>query len=184
MGSQPSIERSIAESSLNEIPLSQSSAQVVSKGGAIPDMLRNNHVRRDNYLSNLLSSRVSERTNLVNKYKPQIPRYIKINDKTFHEAQPFNESTGLVTVASIRGGHASVGSSNGNRGTSERIQLNLMDLRLIKNSIKEESRRLGSDDGGKNGRERLNSLGQVGESVEMSSVAPLTHYVARQPSEG
>lgn len=61
-----------------------------------------------------------------------------------------------------------------------------MDIRLIKNSFKDESRRLGSGNNDvKNGRERLNSLGQTKKpGQEKSSIAPLTHYVMRQPSEG
>ena len=41
--------------------------KVVSKGGQIPDMIREDQQRRDNYLSTLLSNRVSERTNAVSR---------------------------------------------------------------------------------------------------------------------
>ena len=46
---------------------STDTAEVVSKGGAIPDQYRESHIRRNNYLSNLLSNRVSDKTNVMGK---------------------------------------------------------------------------------------------------------------------
>ena len=67
--------------------------KVVSQGGLIPDNVRQSQIRRDTYLSNLMSNRVTERTGGISKViNKAIPMKVRINEH-FVEVQKFDTSS-------------------------------------------------------------------------------------------
>ena len=84
---------------------------------------------------------------------------------------------------------ASINSSDGGVAPeSGRIQLNSVDLKMIKNSIMQSSSRKrlnsGDNDANNGGRERLDSLGSSNQDGNQNkdSVVALTQYAKRKPS--
>ena len=60
---------------------SNETAEVVSKGGQVPDQYRESQTRRDNYLTSLLANRISEKTNMIQKLNsPPPPMKVRINE--------------------------------------------------------------------------------------------------------
>ena len=119
---------------------SQEIAAVVSKGGQIPDQYRQNQVRRDKYLTNLLSTRVSDKTNVIGRMVSPVPLKVKINANSAVEEKQIlaPNSSGRETIA--RGQNASINSTTpGANGDAHRIHLNTQDIRMMKDSFRDSS---------------------------------------------
>ena len=97
---------------------------------------------------------------------------MRINE-TFQEVQKFESTHGRITLNEK--GPASVASSDGGN-TEGRIQLNLNDLKMIKNSFEEPHRRLNSGERGMKMRDRLNSLNATDVLGTKDNPVNLTHY--------
>ena len=105
-------------------------AEIVSKGGNIPDQYRRTQERRDNYLTTLIQNRVSERTNILQTHmQQQLPLKVTIGDH-HHEIQQFGRSTGKGTLGKTEKPGSQTSSIGMNQFMNEsggRIQLNSVD---------------------------------------------------------
>ena len=155
---------------------SRNSAETTEIGskGQHPNMYRASHNRRDNYLTTLLSNRVSEKTNVLSKMQQQQPLKVTINEQV-QDMQYFGNLTGQLTLGAKA---ASINSSEGAVNTIEagRIQLSSVDLKMIKNSFENTSMRLASGGGQGHGLERLESSGDKQQNQSKASIIALTQY--------